>query len=54
MEKVLIHINAVPHVTQLAKNYKGKGKGKAVPLQALTGLESSRGLRLPAFKTIGT
>jgi hypothetical protein len=30
------------------------GKGKAIPLQALTGPEDSRGLRLPDFKTIGT
>jgi hypothetical protein len=32
----------------------GKGKGKAIPLQALTGPEGSRSLRLPDFKTIGT
>jgi hypothetical protein len=29
-------------------------KGKAIPLQTLTGPESSRSLRLPYFKTIGT
>jgi hypothetical protein len=29
-------------------------KGKAIPLQALTGPEGSRVLRLPDFKTIGT
>jgi hypothetical protein len=29
-------------------------KGKTIPLQALTGPEGSRGLRLPDFKTIGT
>jgi hypothetical protein len=28
--------------------------GKAIPLQALTGPEGSRRLRLPDFKTIGT
>jgi len=33
--------------------HKGK-KGKAIPLQARTGLEGSRRLRLPDFKTIGT
>jgi len=33
---------------------KGKGKGKAIPLQAWTGAEVSRRLRLPDFKTIGT
>jgi hypothetical protein len=31
-----------------------KGKGKAIPLQALTGPGGSRRLRLPDFKTIGT
>jgi hypothetical protein len=30
------------------------GKGKAIPLQALTDPEASRRLRLPDFKTIGT
>jgi hypothetical protein len=30
------------------------GKGKAIPLQALTGPEGSRRLRLPDFKTIVT
>jgi hypothetical protein len=30
------------------------GKGKAIPLQALTGPEGPRRLRLPDFKTIGT
>jgi len=34
--------------------YKGKGKGKAIPLQAWTGPEGSRRLRFPDFKTIGT
>ena len=33
---------------------KGKGKGKAIPLQAWTGPEGSNRLRLPDFKTIGT
>jgi hypothetical protein len=31
---------------------KGKGKGKAIPLQAWTVPEDSRKLRLPDFKTI--
>jgi len=31
-----------------------KGKGKTVPLEAWTGPEGSRRLRLPDFKTIGT
>jgi hypothetical protein len=34
--------------------YTSKGKGKAIPLQVLTGAEGSRRLRLPDFKTIGT
>jgi len=33
---------------------KGKGKGKAIQLQAWTGPEGSRRLRLPDFKTIGS
>ena len=32
----------------------GKGKGKAVPLEAWTGPKVSRRLRLPYFKTVGT
>jgi hypothetical protein len=31
-----------------------RGKGKAIPLQAWTGPEGSRRLRLPDFKTVGT
>jgi len=31
-----------------------KGKVKAIPLQAWTGPEGSRRLRLPDFKKIGT
>jgi hypothetical protein len=31
-----------------------KGKGKAIQLQARTGPEGSRKLRLPDFKIIGT
>jgi len=34
--------------------YKYKGKGKAIPLQAWTGPEGSRRLRLPDFKTVDT
>jgi hypothetical protein len=30
-----------------------KDKGKAIPLQAWTGSEGSRRLRLPDFKTVG-
>ena len=35
-------------------NAVSKGKGKAVPLQALTGPDDPRSLRLPDFKTIDT
>ena len=35
-------------------NGVGQGKAKANPLQAWTGPEGSRSLRLPDFKTIGT
>jgi len=38
----------------LIEKNKGKGKGKAIPLQAWTGPEGSRRVRLPDFKTIGT
>jgi len=31
---------------------RGKGKGKAVPLQASSGPESSRKLRFPDFMTM--
>jgi hypothetical protein len=34
--------------------YIGRWKGKAIPLQAWTGPEGSRRLRLTDFKTIGT
>jgi hypothetical protein len=33
--------------------HRCKGKGKAIPLKALTGPEVSSRLRLPDFKTIG-
>jgi hypothetical protein len=39
---------------RLSIKAKQKGKGKAIPLQAWTGPEGSRRLRLPDFKTIGT
>ena len=34
-------------------NIEGTGKDKAIPLQAWTGPEGSRRLRLPDFKTVG-
>jgi len=46
----------VPITQELGKRWSqsGKGKGKALPLQAWAGPEGSRRLRLPDFKTIGT
>jgi hypothetical protein len=38
----------------MTKQYKNNVKGKAIPLQAWTGPEGSRRLRLPDFKTVGT
>jgi hypothetical protein len=47
---ITTHIHpSLPHLLG-----KGKGKGKAVPLQAWTGLKGSRRLRLPDFKIIVT
>jgi hypothetical protein len=34
--------------------YIKKGKGKTIPVQAWTGPEGSRRLKLPDFKTVGT
>jgi hypothetical protein len=42
------------YIPQIYSLQNGKGKGKAIPLQALTGPKVSRRLRLPDFKTIGT
>ena len=41
-------------ITYLLATLICKGKGKAIPLQAWTGPEGSRRVRLPDFKTIGT
>jgi hypothetical protein len=40
-------------ISNIVSKY-GKGKGKAIPLQAWTGPEGSRRLSLPDFKTLGT
>ena len=39
---------------EMACLLEGKGKGKAVPLQAWTGPEGSGRLRLPDFRTVST
>jgi len=49
MKCTLIYYFAHHNLTAL-----GNAKGKAIPLQAWTGPEGSRRLRLPDFKTIGT
>jgi hypothetical protein len=41
----------MPQAYIVKTDTKGKGKGKAVPLQALSGLEGSRKLRFPDFMT---
>jgi hypothetical protein len=43
-----------PSASNCVRKRKGKGEGKAIPLQDWTGPESSRRLMLPDFKTIGT
>jgi hypothetical protein len=50
MSKALLSVLAV----QCENSDRKLGKGKAIPLQALTGPEGSRRLRLPHFKTIAT
>ena len=50
-----VHIYTLTiHRTTQITTEQHKGKGKAIPLQAWTGREGSRRLRLPDFKTIGT
>ena len=61
--KVRIYNSVIGHDTETASSntlspqppnlnhYKGKGKGKAVPLQAWSGPEGSRKLRFPDFMT---
>jgi hypothetical protein len=44
----------IPRGGPYYENNNYKDKGKAIPLQALTGPEGSRRVRLPDFKTIGT
>jgi len=40
-------------VVRWRETFAGKGKGKAMPLQAWTGPEGSRRFVLPDFKTFG-
>jgi len=48
------YLNSFECVPYIHAFIKGKGKGKAIPLQAWTGPEGSRRMRFPDFKTIGT
>jgi len=41
-------------LTDYVLGTNSQGKGKAIPLQAWTGPEGSRRMRLPDFKTIDT
>jgi len=47
---LIFHLLCASRITALSL----LSKGKAIPLQAWTGREGSRRLRLPDFKTIGT
>jgi hypothetical protein len=42
------------YLSVMSHLFSFKGKDKAIPLQALTGPEGSRRLRLPDFKTVRT
>jgi len=53
-EQVTIIITIISIITLVMTFMQGKGKGKAITLQAWTGPEGSRRLRLPDFKAIGT
>jgi len=52
----LIPLYSSIEINLVEVNYisKGKGKDKAIPLQAWTDPEGSRKLRFPDFKTVGT
>jgi len=50
----LLHVAAYNGHLQGGWLAKARVKGKAIPLQAWTGPEGSRSLRLPDFKTVGT
>jgi hypothetical protein len=50
----IIYIILEKKVCPFSLVIKGKGKGKAIPLQAWTGPAGSRNSRLPHFKTVGT
>jgi len=56
-KRLFVRTNSYKHINKcnyFYTFYKGKGKGKAIPLQAWTSPKGSRRLRLPEFKTVGT
>jgi len=50
----MVNTNELGSRSPYIKVGHGLVKGKAIPLQAWTGPEGSRRLRLPDFKTFGT
>jgi len=53
MKATVLHTELSAHLTcRLLPQTYANGKGKAIPLEAWTGPEGSRRLRLPDFKTI--
>jgi hypothetical protein len=51
MHVAYLDVKGVGDIIEFKSSCKGKGKGKPIRLQALTGPEVSRRWRLPDFKT---
>jgi hypothetical protein len=51
-EQHIAYVEVLPTLNLILQQCKGKGKGKAVPLQAWSGPEGSRKLRFPEFLTM--
>ena len=49
-----LHPNITLNVVNVLQHTNTASEGKTIPLQAWTGPEGSRRLRLPDFKTVGT
>jgi len=54
MSNYLVRYHPATHPQTETWVRRRKGKSKAIPLQAWTDPESSRRLRLPDFRTVGT
>jgi hypothetical protein len=55
VKNTCLYVNAdLSHLSPVSQLGMDLYKGKAIPLQTLTGPEGSRRLRLPDFKTIST